>query len=84
MSLIRTWGDVGDPAFGFIQAELWQTIVSYTKKTAELCLAVAMAAVGLGTNIKSLKSIGIKPLAVGLFSALLVGGVSATLITVLY
>jgi uncharacterized membrane protein YadS len=75
---------MGDPAFGFIQAEQWQTIVSYTKKTAELCLAVAMAAVGLGTSIKGLKSIGLKPLAVGLFSALLVGGVSLSLITLLY
>jgi len=84
MSLLRTLGDMGDPAFGFIQAEQWQTIVSYTKKTAELCLAIAMAAVGLGTSIKGLKSIGLKPLAVGLFSALLVGGVSLSLITLLY
>jgi len=84
MSLIRTVGDLGDPAFGFLQAEQWQTIVRYTKETAEICLAIAMAAVGLGTSIKGLKSIGMKPLAVGLFSALLVGGVSASLITILY
>ena len=84
MSLIRTLGDMGDPAFGFIQAEHWQAIVSYIKKMAELCLAVAMAAVGLGTSIKGLKDIGLKPLAVGLFSALLVGGVSLSLITFLY
>jgi uncharacterized integral membrane protein (TIGR00698 family) len=84
MSLLRTVGDQGDLAFGILQPEQWQAVVSYTKKTAEICLAVAMASVGLGTSIKALKSIGIKPLAVGLFSALLVGGVSASLITLLY
>lgn len=84
MSLIRTFGDQGDLAFGFLEPEQWKAIVTYTKKTAEICLAIAMAAVGLGTSIKGLKSIGMKPLAVGLFSALLVGGVSASLITVLY
>lgn len=84
MSLLRTVGDQGELAFGFLQPEQWQMIVSYTKKTAEMCLAIAMAAVGLGTSIKALRSIGIKPLAVGLFSALLVGGVSASLIALLY
>ena len=58
--------------------------MSYTKETAEICLAVAMAAVGLGTSIMGLIRIGLKPLGVGLFSALLVGGVSAALITILY
>ena len=84
MSLIRTIGDAGDPAFGMIPQETWQAIVSHIKDIAEICLAVAMAAVGLGTSIKGLKEIGLKPLAIGLFSALLVGGVSITLIRVLY
>ena len=84
MSLVRTLGDTGDLAFGFIERELWSDIVGYTKKTAEILLAIAMAAVGLGTSIKNLKSIGMKPFAVGLFSALLVGGVSAALISLLY
>jgi uncharacterized membrane protein YadS len=43
-----------------------------------------MAAVGLGTSIKGLVSIGLKPLAMGLVAALLVGGVSATTISLLY
>lgn len=84
MSLIRTVGDQGDLAFRFLQPEQWKLIVDYTKQLAEICLAVAMAAVGLGTSIKGLKSIGLKPLAVGLFSALLVGGVSLSLISILY
>ncbi len=84
MSLIRTIGDQGELAFGFVQPELWKDAVAYTKKTAEICLAIAMASVGLGTSIHALRIIGMKPLAVGLFSALLVGGVSASLITLLY
>ncbi len=84
MSLIRTVGDMGDPAFGFLDADAWEKAISYTKKTAELCLGVAMAAVGLGTSVKGLKAIGLKPLGVGLFSAVLVGAVSISLITVLY
>jgi uncharacterized membrane protein YadS len=71
-------------AFGFIEPETWKTIVSWTKETAEICLAVAMASVGLGTSIKALISIGLKPLGVGLFSAFLVGGVSAAIIAILY
>ena len=84
MSLLRTIGDMGDPAFGVIPAETWQSIVGWTKEAAEICLGIAMAAVGLGTSLKGLQEIGLKPLGVGLFSALLVGGVSAALITVLY
>jgi len=84
MSLLRTVGGMGDTPFDFLEPEQWESIVDYTKKTAEICVAIAMAAVGLGTSIKSLRSIGLKPLAVGLFSALLVGGVSITLITRLY
>lgn len=84
MSLLRTIGDMGDLAFGFLTAEQWSTVVSMTKEFAELCLAVAMAAVGLGTSIRGLVTIGFKPLGVGLFSALVVGVVSITLISVLY
>ena len=84
MSLIRTIGDSGELAFGMIPQETWQAIVGHTKDFAEVCLAVAMAAVGLGTSIKGLREIGMRPLAIGLFSALLVGGVSISLIKVLY
>ena len=84
MSLLRTVGDMGEQPFGVLDPETWKAIVSHTKELAEICLAVAMAAVGLGTSIKGLVAIGLKPLGVGLFSALLVGVVSISLITVLY
>jgi uncharacterized integral membrane protein (TIGR00698 family) len=84
MSLLRTVGDMGDLAFGFLPPETWKEIVGVTKEVAEICLAIAMAAVGLGTSIRGLASIGLKPLAMGLVAALLVGGVSATMVTLLY
>jgi len=84
MSLLRTVGDLGEPAFGFLQIETWKAVVTYTKQGAEICLGIAMAAVGLGTSLAGLKKIGMKPLGVGLFSAVLVGVVSFSLISVLY
>jgi uncharacterized integral membrane protein (TIGR00698 family) len=88
MSLLRTVGDLGAAesgvAFGFLPAETWQAIVGYTKQAAELCLGIAMAAVGLGTSLAGLKEIGFKPLGVGLFSAVLVGAVSFGMISLLY
>jgi len=85
MSLIRTVGDMGDAPFGgLLSHELWSSIVNHTKDLAELCLAIAMACVGLGTSIKGLKDIGLKPLGAGLIAAVLVGGVSISLITLLY
>jgi uncharacterized integral membrane protein (TIGR00698 family) len=84
MSLLRTVGDMGDRPFGFLDPSQWKEIVSFTKKIATYCLAIAMAAVGLGTSVKGLRAIGLKPLAVGLFSAVLVGIVSFALITLIY
>jgi uncharacterized integral membrane protein (TIGR00698 family) len=84
MSLLRTVGDMGDPAFGLIPTARWQALVEIVKQIAEVCLAVAMASVGLGTDIRDLLSIGLKPLIMGLFAALLVGGVSASLIVLFY
>ena len=84
MSLLRTVGDLGEEPFGMLSPETWNWIVSHTKEAAEICLAVAMAAVGLGTSIRGLVTIGLRPLAMGLFAALLVGGVSATLVKLMY
>jgi uncharacterized integral membrane protein (TIGR00698 family) len=84
MSLLRTLGDVGDRPFGMLEPEQWKSIVGIVKQLATYCLAIAMAAVGLGTSIKGLRAIGLKPLGVGLFSALLVGVVSYTLVMLLY
>jgi uncharacterized integral membrane protein (TIGR00698 family) len=84
MSLLRSIGDAGTRPFGVLDPAQWKTIVGVVRTAAEYCLAVAMAAVGLGTSIRGLRQIGLRPLAVGLFSALLVGAVSLGLTTLLY
>ena len=84
MSVLRTVGDMGERPFGLLEPDQWKSIVSFVKQIATYCLAVAMAAVGLGTSIHGLRKIGVKPLLVGLFSALLVGLVSFVLVSVIY
>ena len=46
-------------------------------------LAIAMASVGLGTNLRKLRTLGARPLFVGLAAALAVGAAAALLIHVL-
>ncbi len=84
MSLLRTVGDIGDRAFGILTVEQWRFAIDTTKHAAELCLGIAMAAVGLGTSIAGIRKIGLRPFAVGILSAVLVGIVSLTLIELLY
>lgn len=76
LSALRTLGDQGDAAFGVLRQETWAHIVSFTRTSAETCLLLAMAAVGLNTRLADMKEIGLKPLGLGLFAALIVGAVS--------
>ncbi len=77
MGLIRSIGDYGiqssDQAFGVFLNDQWQSIIHYIKLLAEYSLAIAMAAVGLSTNLLSLRSLGIKPFYVGFTAAMSVG-----------
>jgi len=84
MSLLRTVGDLGERPLGLLDSAQWHAIIKFGKEAANYCLAIAMAGVGLGTSIKGLRSIGLKPLGLGLVSALLVGLISATLISLIY
>jgi uncharacterized membrane protein YadS len=43
-----------------------------------------MAAVGLNSSLRGMRAVGLKPLAVGLFAATLVGVLSASLILTFY
>ncbi len=76
MSTLRTVGDMGDRAFGVLDAESWNQLTRLLRSAAEECLLVAMAAVGLTSLFAGMRSIGLKPFALGLFAALLIGAVS--------
>ena len=55
---------------------IWQSSISNIKDGAKIFLSMAMAAVGLSTNLKDLKSMGYKPFIVGFIAMITVGLVS--------
>lgn len=79
-SALRTLGDHGEQAFGFLDPVVWGQAVVFFRHAAETCLLLAMAAVGLQTSFAGLRRIGLRPFLFGLFAALLVGAVSLLLI----
>ena len=82
MSAVRTVGELGARPFGLLEPGQWNAVVAFLRGSAEQCLLVAMAAVGLTTMFASLRTIGGRPFVLGLLAALVVGGVSLALISV--
>jgi len=80
--ILRTVGDLGPLAFGAVDRTTWVRFLHGSETLAAWCLSIAMASIGLGTGLARIRRLGIKPLCVGLVAALLVGGVSATLLLV--
>jgi uncharacterized integral membrane protein (TIGR00698 family) len=84
MAVFRSIGDAGvessGTAFGIWGAVAWDDLVHAIRTLAEYCLAMAMAAVGLGTSFIELKDLGFKPFLVGIAAAVSVGVVSIVLV----
>ena len=59
-----------------LEPQAWAALTGFLRSAAEECLLVAMAAVGLTSLFAGMRSIGLKPFALGLFAALLIGIVS--------
>jgi len=78
---LRTVGDLGERAFGLFSRDVWNQGLKAADSVAGWCLALAMVAVGLGTGLAKLRILGLKPFAVGLVTALMVGAVSLALLT---
>ena len=80
MGFLRTIGDISlqsnGMSFGILSAENWLLIINNVKSIAEISLTVAMASLGLSTNLRSLTTIGIKPFYLGFIAAISVGVVS--------
>jgi uncharacterized integral membrane protein (TIGR00698 family) len=78
MALLRTLGELGEsPVGGLVSAESWQSLVDGASSTSTWGLMLAMSAVGLGTDLRRVRRLGLRPLAVGLVAAAVVGCVSA-------
>jgi uncharacterized membrane protein YadS len=71
-------GDV--PFGGLLSSASWEFVLGSASTLSAWCLTVAMASVGLGTQISRLRGLGLRPLGVGLVAALVVGALSAGLI----
>ena len=75
MIIIRNIGDQTIQLNNY-NANSWEAFILFIKNTANICLTMAMAAVGMSTNLSELKKMGYKPFVVGLITAVTVGLVS--------
>ena len=78
MALLRTAGDAsvadGGLIMGSVDAAQWKELTNYVSGNAgATCLGTAMSAVGLGTSFSVFKGVGLKPFAVGMGGAVVVG-----------
>ena len=71
MILLR---NIGDEIFTLNSN--WIEFIDLTKFSSKILLTMAMAAIGLSTNLKEIKSMGYKPFVVGLIAAVTVGFIS--------
>lgn len=76
MGIIRT---AGDGIFG--SGQRWVAAHNFVKHIAEYVIAVAIACIGLHTDVKKLTRLGFKPFLGGLAASLAVGVVSWFLVT---
>lgn len=86
LALIRTIGDVtltnSGLAFGFLEASTWESVYeSGSSFGTTYMLGMAMAGVGLTTDLSQFKGLGMKPFYIGLIAAISVGIVSLTMIS---
>tara|TARA_Y100000741_G_C17922726_1_gene424264 strand:- start:220 stop:579 length:360 start_codon:yes stop_codon:yes gene_type:complete len=68
--------NVGDQIFFSENNHNWIETIKIIKISSKIFLTMAMAAIGLSTNLKDLKSMGYKPFIVGFIAMLTVGIVS--------
>ena len=87
MAALRSIGDAmlyrTGMAFGFLDQEAWSSTIKLITTWAGYLLVIALAGVGLSTDLRTFRGLGIKPFFVGLGAALAVGVVSFLLIQLL-
>ena len=87
VAVLRSIGDAGiaagSDAFGMWNRLAWASIHNSITSWAGRLLVVALAGVGLSTNLRTLKGLGVKPFVVGLGAALTAGVVSFVTISLL-
>lgn len=90
MASVRTVGDAtlaqSGAAFGMMDTETWRGLVNFVGKDlgSHYFLGTAMAAVGLNLSKDALKGVGLKPFAVGLGGAAVVGTTGCVMAKLLF
>lgn len=85
LAFIRTIGDMTvnntGQAFGFLEPSRWKSFYhNFSSFGSTYMLGLAMAGVGLSTDFKMFKGLGVKPFFIGFIAAVSVGIVSLTLV----
>jgi uncharacterized membrane protein YadS len=65
--------NIGDQIFTLDNSNSWNETVGIIKFFSKIFLTMAMAAIGLSTNLRDIKSMGYKPFIVGFIAMLTVG-----------
>ena len=73
MIILRNFGD---HFFIDVSNNNWENTVEIIKSSSKVFLTMAMAAIGLSTNLKDIKAMGYKPFVVGFIAMITVGLVS--------
>ena len=68
--------NIGDEVFVINNNDIWIQTINFIKASSKVFLTMAMAAIGLSTDLKEIKSMGYKPFIVGFIAMLTVGIVS--------
>ena len=68
--------NMGDQFFVTYNQDTWIELINLIKMSSKVFLTMAMAAIGLSTNLKDIKRMGYKPFVVGFIAMLTVGIVS--------
>ena len=74
--------NLGDYIFFFNQNEIWISTVENIKILSKIFLTMAMAAIGLSTNLREIKNMGYKPFLVGFVAMATVGLISIVTIDI--
>ena len=75
--------NIGDEFFTSNFNDNWEDIIDFIKFSSKIFLTMAMAAIGLSTNLKDIRGMGYKPFIVG-FAAMLTVGIVSVLIIEIY
>tara|TARA_A100000164_G_scaffold63045_1_gene51724 strand:- start:425 stop:1498 length:1074 start_codon:yes stop_codon:yes gene_type:complete len=74
--------NIGDQIFSTYNEDSWIKTIEFIQISSKIFLTMAMAAIGLSTNLKDIRNMGYKPFIVGFVAMLTVGIISISTIEI--